>query len=200
MERRLHRTPDPLVNYYLLVILDIPALRGRLRARALVEHVQALIEHEPVVTVAITVNLVFVAVLGVDEIEAKAGEDPVSPRAAVEGVVALISVESVWTGATRELVGCAPADEQVARAEAQEGVLTHIVSVGAEELVGLVVAEAQRRQGHPAARASISSPNATIINARFILSSLPVRVALGGDNGVYGPNHRGSAEERASPK
>jgi hypothetical protein len=114
-ERRLHRTPDVLVHYYLLVILDIPALRGRLRARALVEYVQALIEHEPVVTVAITVNVVFVAVLGVDEIEAKAGEDPVSTRAAVAGVVAIISVESVWTGAARELVGCAPADEQVAR-------------------------------------------------------------------------------------
>jgi hypothetical protein len=65
--------------------------------------------------VAITVNVVLVAVLGVDEIEAKAGEDPVSTRVVVEGVVAIISVESVWTGATRELVGCAPADEQVAR-------------------------------------------------------------------------------------
>ena len=148
-QRRFHRTPDLLVQHYLLTFLVRPALRGRLRARALVEHVKALVEHEPVVAVAITVYVVLVAVLGIDEIEAKAGEDPVSTWAAVERVVAIISVESVSTGATRELVGCAPADEQVARAEAQEGVLTHVVPVGAEELVGLVVADAQRRQGQP---------------------------------------------------
>ena len=39
-------------------------------------------------------------------------------------------------------------------------------------------------RANPEARASISAPDATIINARFILSYLPVRVARGGDNGV----------------
>ena len=102
------KDPGPLVHRHLLAILDRPGLGGRLRTRATVEHVQALVEHEPVVAVAITVYVVFVAVLGIDEIEAPASEDPVATRAAVEGVVAVIPVEAV------------------ARAEAQEGVLLDI--------------------------------------------------------------------------
>ncbi|MDQ3913653.1 MAG: hypothetical protein M3305_18160 [Actinomycetota bacterium] len=148
-QRRFHRTPGLLVHHYLFVILDSLALRGRLRARATVEHVQALVEHEPVVAIAITVYVILEAVLGVDEIEAQTGEDPVATRAAVEGIVAVIPVEAVGAKAARELVGGAPPDEQVARAEAQDGVLTHVVTEGAEELVGLVVADAQRRKGHP---------------------------------------------------
>src|SRR3712207_2306880 len=45
-QRRFHRTPDLLVQHYLLTFPIRPGLRGRLRARALVEH-------EPVVAVAI---------------------------------------------------------------------------------------------------------------------------------------------------
>ena len=47
------RLPTP--THYQLLFRGHPALRSRHRSRAIVEHVQALVEHDPVVAVPITV-------------------------------------------------------------------------------------------------------------------------------------------------
>jgi hypothetical protein len=79
-------------HHHPLAFLDCPALRGRLRARATVEHVQAFVGYDPVVALTITVYVVPVAILGIDEIEAHTCEDPVATRTSVEGAVPVKAV------------------------------------------------------------------------------------------------------------